>query len=138
MQRRSRRKHKCCNCAAQTAYAIMFLLTSIFFMAMLQLYPDSLPDFPGENVTLPDTGFKIIPQLSDEYTHTADIWILVTIVVFLLMLTFTRIMDFPQLALRRWLILLAFLYMLRGLTIICTRYPRLPFAIEKYHPSNAK
>jgi len=107
----------------------------IFFMAIMQLYPDSIPDYPVVCQNLSDIGFKIIPQLSDDFTQVADIWILATIGVFVFILV-PFVLDTPQLVLRRWMFLLGSLYLLRGLTIIDTRYPRLPFKGDKYQPNN--
>jgi len=127
-------KHKCCPFIRQTWIALAFLIVAAFFMALLQLYPDSIDDTPALNVTLPDIGFKIIPQLADDFSAVADIWVGVTVVVFLLITVF--ILKNPQLVIRRWLFLMAILYSLRGLTVIATRYPRLPFKGERYLPSD--
>lgn len=127
-------KHRCCPFIRQTWIALAFLIVASFFMALLQLYPDSIDDSLALNVTLPDLGFKLIPQLTDDFSAVGDIWVGVTIGAFLLITIF--ILDTPQLVIRRWLFLMAILYSLRGLTVITTRYPRLPFKGDRYLPSD--
>lgn len=135
MRRRpQRRKHQCCPWIIQTWIALVGLVCAIFFMAMLQLYPDSLPDYPEECHPLVDVGFAVIPQLTGSYTVTADILVLVAIVSFLVITPF--FLATPQLVIRRWLVLLAALYLLRGFTVAITRYPRLPFKLGNYKPAN--
>jgi len=103
-------------------------------MAMLQLYPDSLPDYPPECQSLYDLGFTVLPQLADSYSVLADVLVLVTIGSFILITIF--LLPNPQLIIRRWLFLLASLYLLRGVMVVLTRYPRLPFKMDKFTPSN--
>jgi hypothetical protein len=103
-------------------------------MALMQLYQDSIPDYTG-NCTIVDLGFQIVPQLNDKWSAAADIWVFSMIGVFLFILI-PFVLETPQLALRRWLYLLGVLYIMRGLVLIDTRYPRLPFKIDKYEPSN--
>jgi len=129
------KRHKCCPFVRQTWIALAFLLTAIFFMAILQLYPDSLHDYPAECQNLTDIGFIIIPQLSDSWTSIADIWVLSTIGVFVLILI-PWVLETPQLVARRWMFLLGILYLLRGITVIDTRYPRLPFKGSNFWPNN--
>jgi hypothetical protein len=109
-------------------------LLAIFFMAMLQLYPDSLPDYPAACQTLDDLGFSVIPQITAGWSVLADVMVLVTIALFLLITPF--LLETPQLVVRRWFLLLGSLYLFRGLTVILTRYPRLPYALDKYQPGN--
>ena len=104
-------------------------------MAIMQLYPDSLPDYPAVCQNVSDLGFILMPHLPKGYAHVADIWVLVTIGVFVLVLV-PFVLQFPQLVIRRWMFLLGILYLLRGLTVIDTRYVRLPFFADKYQPSN--
>ena len=126
------KRHKCCPFISQTWIALAFLLGCAFFMAMLQLYVDSLPDYPMQ--PLQDVGFSIIPYIGDEYRIIADIMVLVAIVVFLAMAPFFLVT--PQLAVRRWFLLLGSLFLLRGLVLVGDRYPRVPYKFDKYQPSN--
>jgi len=103
-------------------------------MALLQLYPDSLSSYPPECNSLADIGFSIVPHLNDYMGLLADILVLIIIVTFLILTPF--VLETPQLAIRRWLILLALLYTFRGIVVIATRYPRLPYKTESYNPSN--
>ena len=128
------KRHKCCPFVRQSWIALAFLLLAIFFMAMLQLYVDSLPDYPVEAQPLQDLGFEIIPFVGDSYRIVADIMVLVVIVSFLVLTPF--FLATPQLVVRRWLILLGALYMLRGLVLVDDRYPRVPYKLEKYQPEN--
>jgi len=114
--------------------AFGLLLAGVFLMAILQLYPDSIPTYPPECQSLSDIGFSIIPQIDDYMSLLADILVLVTLVSFLLLTPFA--LETPQLVIRRWLTLLAIMYTFRGVTVIATRYPRLPYKGNAYQPSN--
>lgn len=128
------RKHRCCPFVKQSWIGLGFLILAIFFMAMLQLYPDSIPDYPEACQSLNDFGFNIIPQLNNEFSVAADVMVIVAIASFLVLTPF--VLSNPQLVIRRWFFLLGSLYLFRGLVVIATRYPRLPFKMDKFLPSN--
>ena len=131
----SKRRKCCCPFKIQSWFALAFFLFCAFFMAVLQLYPDTIPEYPEECQNLEDLGFKLIPRFSSDYSSIADILVLIAIGVFIIMVSL-KLVETPQLAIRRWLFLLAMLYMLRGLAVIDTRYPKSPFAITRYTPPN--
>lgn len=104
-------------------------------MAVLQLYSDSIDDYPVVCQNLTDLGFTLIPKLPESWKHVADILVLVVIGSFLTLAAF-GVLYTPQLAVRRWMILLGLLYLTRGVAVILTRYPRSPYQTEKYEPAN--
>jgi len=110
-------------------------------MAMVQLYGDSLPNYNAVCRPLQDLGFKIIPQLGldwgggdTDYSNVADIWILVAYVSFFLIVLF--LIHNPLLVTRRFFWVMTGNFVLRTLVVGVTRYPRLPFALGNYHPTN--
>jgi len=127
-------KHKCCPWIPQTWLALGLLLFGIFCMAILQLFPDSIPSYPPECQSLSDLGFSIVPHLNDYMGLLADILVLIVLVSFLVLVPF--VLETPQLVIRRWFILLTTLYVLRGIAVIATRYPQLPYKSNVYQPSN--
>jgi membrane-associated phospholipid phosphatase len=96
-------------------------------MAMAQLYSDSLQALPLE-----DLGFKLLPEARHLvwpttcfYATIADVWIAVTYVVFVLVLV-PFLTDTPWTCKTRFTWCLTAVYMLRAITLLCTRYPRFP------------
>lgn len=109
-------------------------------MAMVQLYGDSLPNYDQVCKPLRDLGFDVIPELGADwggdtnYSNIADIWILVSYVSFVIITIF--LLPRPALIATRFCWIMSLNFMLRTLTIAVTRYPRLPFVVDNYHPSN--
>jgi hypothetical protein len=128
------KRHKCCPFIFQSWLALAYFLICTFFMTMLQLYVDSLPDYSVSVEPLQDLGFMIIPFIGDSMRLIADVMVLIAIVTFLTIAIF--MLKYPQLIIRRWLILLGTLFLLRGLVLVCDRYPRVPYKADKYQPSN--
>lgn len=109
-------------------------------MAILQLYPDSLEDYPRECAPLKDLGFQIIPYLGvnwssgTDFNSLADIWVIISLITFFVVMTF--LLQYPQLILRRWFWIMSLIFVMRALLVVSTRYPRLPYKAIDYHPSS--
>lgn len=110
-------------------------------MSFIQLYNDSLPDYPADCSPLQDFGFKVIPftpelNWNDSVVggSIADIHVIVSIFLFLVCITF--LLDNKQLVLRRWLWIMSIMFFLRTLVTPDTRYPALPFDLARYRPDN--
>lgn len=116
----------------QTWIAFGTLVCVSLFMMFMQLYSDSIPDYPGECGTLIDFGFKVFPHLL-EYSWLADVWVLVSIAIFIF---FLFLQDEPFLILRRFMWLLSIIFFLRAIILPVTRYPGLPINTNRYRPDN--
>ncbi len=110
-------------------------------MSFIQLYNDSLPDYPADCQPLQDFGFKVIPftpelNWNDSFVggSIADIHVMLTIVLFLSFILF--LLDDKQLVLRRWLWIMSIMFLFRTLVTPDTRYPALPFDLARYRPEN--
>lgn len=98
---------------------------------MSQLRSDSLPS--PVCGPLQDLGFDVIPSLQQQLTWStttywatiADVWCFSTYFVFgVLLVPFCC--KTPWLTKTRFTFCLAFVFALRALTLLCTRYPRIP------------
>jgi hypothetical protein len=110
--------------------AVAVLVLVIWLMAMSQLRSDSLPK--PTCGPLQDVGFDAIPSLhhltwptTTYWATIADVWCFVTYIVFgCLIVPFCC--KTPWLAKTRFTFCLAFVFALRTLTLLCTRYPQIP------------
>lgn len=115
-------------------------------MSYMQLYPDSLPDYPDECMQLQDFGFKVVPYLGDTFrwmnmtfwSSLSDVWVIVSVVTYLVINVYkfrgkTLFFD-RQLAFRRFMLILSIVYFLRAIIIPDTRYPGLIHTPERYNP----
>jgi PAP2 superfamily C-terminal len=115
----------------QTLIALTILLCTALFMMFMQLYTDSIEDYPAECGELIDFGFKVFPYWSN-VSWLADVWVIVSIVIFVV---FTLAIS-SELALRRFMLILACLFFCRALIVPTTRYPGLPINANRYRPDN--
>jgi hypothetical protein len=110
-------------------------------MSFMQIYSDSLPDYPADCTPLRDFAFRALPNLrtalswmsSSFYASAADVWVIVSIVLFILVSLFQKR---PQLIFRRFMWIMSFIFLLRALIVPATRYPGLPEYADRYRPSN--
>jgi hypothetical protein len=101
-------------------------------MAMAGLRSDTIPEYPPECAPLVDTGFDIIPRLTtvvwptlSAYATIADVWLVGTYVMFtLFFIPFCT--TTPWTAKIRFTLCMAYIFSLRTLTLLCTRYPKVP------------
>lgn len=101
-------------------------------MMFMQLYSDSIPDYPGECGTLIDFGFKVFPYFSN-ISWLADVWVVVSIAIFIF---FALLQRKGGLVLRRFFWLLSIIFLFRALIVPVTRYPGLPINTNRYRPDN--
>ena len=112
-------------------------------MAMAQLRSDSLAEYSNVCTPLQDLGFSWIPearhlvwQTTTFYANIADVWIVVTYVLFTLVLV-PFCTTTPWKCKTRFTWCLTFTFVLRTLTLLCTRYPKFPGVNAAYTLSSS-
>jgi PAP2 superfamily C-terminal len=112
----------------------------IIVMSYFQLYGDALPNYPVGCGPLQDLGFVVIPNISAWWpslgstSSIADVWVIVSYAAFLIIVI--GFLPRPMLIARRFLWLLLIVFVFRTITVVATRYPRLPFKADNYMPNN--
>lgn len=107
-------------------------------MAMAGIHSDTLVEYPPGCGPLQDLGFEIFPRLttvvwptSSAYATIADVWLVGTYTLFVLvLLPFCTSKPWP--AKIRYTLCMAFVFALRTLLLLCTRYPKVPSAYQAY------
>lgn len=114
----------------------------------MQLYPDSLPDYPAECMQLRDFGFKVVPYLGDTFrwmnmtfwSSLSDVWVMASVLIYLAINVFKwkskTLFSDRQLTFRRFILIITIVYFLRAILIADTRYPGLTHSPERYNPDN--
>lgn len=112
----------------------------IWLMAMAQLRSDAMGDVPGN--LLEDLGFDILPRLTTVvwetttyYANLADVWAAVAYIAFGFILV-PFCCQSPLVAKIRFTLCISYVYSMRAIVLLCTRYPKLPGLNEKYVTPN--
>ncbi len=116
--------------------AFGLLVLAMYCMSMSALRSDALPEYPPGCGPLQDLGFDVIPSLhhlswvtTTYWATIADVWCFSTYVLFAV-----AIVPFccktPWLTKTRFTFCLAFIFALRAITLLCTRYPRVPTSVN--------
>lgn len=138
-----KKKHSCgCPWLPQTWVVLAGFFIVVLLQNMAQQYPDSQPEYPEECQNLSDLGFDIIPFLGvtwlsesgTDFNSIADVWILASLATAALLFLF--VFARTQLIFRRFFICYGTVFLFRGLTVMATVYPRLPFKSNNFVSDN--
>jgi hypothetical protein len=107
----------------QTAVTLGIWATTSAFMLVVQVWLQSLPDYTGPTAIW-DLGFALIPHILPHWVP--DLWVggLFLTAILLLGCMPVRRVKYKEKIVRRFFFLWAIIYMLRGLSLMWTRYPR--------------
>lgn len=125
---------------ANTWIAIGYFFFAVFINSLAQLWGESQPDLPAD-CKLYDTGFMLVPHIHVSWISQAtiqtlsDTWVVVSVLTAFIMFGFLT--RHPQLTIRRFILLWATAFLIRGTIVGDTRYPRLNYnSNEKFLPKN--
>lgn len=123
----------------QTFIVVVYFIISGIFNGLLQLWGDSIPNYPNICGPLHDIGFIILPSINTGVyilDHMADLFIIISLVLFILYIIFGVRRGHKELVFRRFLLCWSLIINMRTLSVAVTRYPRLPAFADNYTPAN--